>query len=275
MTSKLLIGCPDINLDAVLLSTSQTRSEQRLQSLRGGKRQTYFWFDSSYTAINFDYDLGSILSGVANTAATDFLCIGRADLLQSTSGIMMLSVGHQAAAGGAATDVYTLSPFQAATLYGPDSQDFVATWTTSDAYRRWRVCIKDTAGSYYPMSKLYLGSFFDMGKDPTAYSYEYVNVEGAPLDLAMGSLDLCKPGEPRLLFRVKWDLITDAKAESFCETVLDDPQRRYVFLYTSGNDQILADNKLVYCRVLSDQCSVSKGPLTDQNTITAAFVQDL
>jgi hypothetical protein len=89
----------------------------------------------------------------------------------------------------------------------------------------------------------------------------------------MGRVLLSKAATERYVFGISWAGITDAKALEFSVNLLTKPEECFVYLYASGNEQILADQSLVYCKVIADQCRIERSAVDDRNTITAYFEQ--
>lgn len=77
---------------------------------------------------------------------------------------------------------------------------------------------------------------------------------------------------PKHKVRVEWDGVSDAKANEFANKILSDPFRNAVYLYTSNYKDPLFDNTLMLCRVVANECSITKSnDVLNWNDIIAVF----
>jgi hypothetical protein len=270
MTSNLLISYPELS-DAVSWSCSSlAASNFSVENLRHGSPSAHFKLNTTGLIVDVDVDMGS-----ASHRSFDHLILGRADMLQIGS---VTNVGFYldtASSFNYAQSVYETAAFASATLYGPNTEDFVTTFAATDARRHARVrLVANTGASNFRFSKIFAGTIFDMGIDPDDYEYSIAEAGAAAVQFDSGKIMLTRDRRPRYVFMVRWSLVTDAKALDFCSKILANPNR-CVYLYApdTGNAEILAGNNLVYCRVLADNCMVERSTVDDRNTVTAYFEQ--
>lgn len=168
--------------------------------------------------------------------------------------------------------------FDSQSLQGPHSADYLTTFTTSSAYRYWCIDYHGSAPSYFTRSKEYFGTLFDIGASPGRYSYNLIGTEDAQTEFSTGNVVFCRCKDPQFVFEVAWEKVSDAKLEDFYNYLLDRPNEDLVFLYTDGNDEILADQGLVHCRILSESVRVQRSKYTTDeslNSVIAIFEQVL
>lgn len=165
--------------------------------------------------------------------------------------------------------------FSSASGIGPRSNDYISKFDTTAAYRYWSIDYHSNLGTgTFLRSKEYFGTLFDIGKDPSAYHYAVAGAEASQIEFPTGNVILNRASEPRYVFQFQWEGVTDAIVNNFKTKLLSNPREDLVFLYTTDNDQILADNQLIHCRILSQQVTITKEhhKASDSwNTITAAF----
>lgn len=276
MTSKLLVAYPDIPARALVETSGLTYDDDTpARASIMGMRHCLSQLATATTTTDYvQYDLGN---GV--TATAQYFIIARADILK-TQGVTTVKLkAHSGPRVGTTTgtEIFSNTDFQNATLIGPTAQDFIFTSATaSAAYRYWWVEFQTSiapAACKYGRSKLYFGSWFDAGVDPNGYSYAMAEDNPGGLVFPTGGYRMSRVDQMRFAYVMDWQMVDDANAQAFCDKILSDPLRRYVFLYSSGNDQILADQKLVHCKVNAEQCGISRMKKANCNYVHGVFEQ--
>src|SRR5262249_38742631 len=98
--------------------------------------------------------------------------------------------------------------------------------------------------------------WLDLG-EPDTYDWEPVDSAADSWLFARGNELMAKAQTERLKFTFQWDLVSDATVDLFEQTLLKNPYRDTVILYTQTNYKPLADKRLVHCKVLDDECEVT------------------
>lgn len=246
--TNLLIAYPDIP-DGGIQASATTDNEK--DTVFGGKARVAKLNTSATGTVDYLYDLGS---GV--TATAQYLAIGRANLLQK-SGVTTITLSGSSD-GISYSTVYTNASFASATLTGTNSEDFFITFATSTAYRYWRFRADSGAtDSYKPLSKIYFGTLFDLGRDPI---YPVIRTLNSVED---------KTARQLITFEFNYDGITDAKKESFETYIGRFSGEHTYFIYDSSNTYVLGGYNPVYCRILS--YSFNTTATINNNTLSIIF----
>lgn len=252
MASNFLIGIPRIPRDATVTCSRTADSLYPFTNLFGGNKTDLFYTASAATGdTRLTFDMGS-----GNTAATSFLYIGRANLLQQASVDTITIKAHSSDNYGAATTIKTLSSFTSQTLYGPNADDYIEKLTQSAAYRYWYVNYNSTAASKFPHAKLFFGTFFDTGRDPNAPATITRIKEGGVKYRSSFS------------FQISWEGIAYSKAiEMYLEMYRT---RRYapLVIFTDTWHDILMGHRVIFCRLTEMQMPPR---VTDFCDISATF----
>ena len=254
MATSLLISYPDIPLRATMTVSGAASSGYTAFDTITGPRELIYKTDSSAASFNFDYDLG-----VGVTASANHLIVARANLISGheSSGTPTVTLKADTSAAYANT-IQAATNVSTANFYGPQSNDMIMTFSASTAYRYWRFLV--TAGTsidFCPVSKIYFGTGFDMGRDP-----EYARTL---------QRDVMRNGnrEGRYIVIAKWEGITDAKAQSFISTIAQYRDIHPVFLYTTSYHDILNELKVIHCYLKIYRITQRKRP--NNNTIMCTF----
>lgn len=273
MTSKLLIAYPDIPRNALVMSTTADVPDPEhgfKQFISGRLANVTKMATPSISSYDCDFDLGT-----GNTQSVEYLIIGRADLLQGDSVDNILLYADDNSLFSSPDTVFSDTSWNSDALTGPFSQDYIATFTASTAYRYWRfrASCDGGASSLYAFSKLYFGIFWDAGIDPSAFHYSVKYPADTALEMSTGNVSFVKGSEYGYRFEFTWEGVSDANVNSFADKLLSNPYDNYVYLYETGNNELLADMELVYCRIIAEETLVSKTDTLDWNIITAVFEQ--
>lgn len=261
------IGFPDVNGRAQAITPSDAYDSDYPQYNLLSKERYQVAKLASAVAVGthyVEYDLGS---GV--TSSCDFLYIARADLLKAALVTQVRLYGSN----GAYSAVYTDAGFASATLYGPRSQDYIATFATTTAYRKWKCDYTYSGSTVLPRSKEWYGTMFDMGKSPIQVEVEDVGNSGGLFTASSGAEYFTRTEEPAYRFHATWHGVTDAKIIYFFDNILKYQSTRPVFLYTSGYHNLLDEKRLVMCRIVGEPRS--RKVKNDWNEIEVSFEEIL
>jgi hypothetical protein len=275
MTS-FLIAYPDIPASALTWKSQSSGSDitfsddQPMESLFYGERHNYGFHSSTYTNLELIWDLG-----LGNSRTIDhFILCGIINLVQTPP---VASAKMQGSTDGSTwvDQIGCSASFNAVTRSGPNNLDIVFTPAFNDtlagtlaAYRYWR-CRLATSGSSINMwfSKIYSGAFFDMGQEPDFFEWEVISDDVDTWRYPRGHVLMTKSTHARHRVTIEWDGVTDAKAAEFATTLLKNPLRHTVVLYTATYLDPLAGYRSLHCRIMADECSITQVK-QDWNDIT-------
>jgi hypothetical protein len=250
MPTNLLIGYADIPNAAESITLSRTASgTYPYENLFGGNRTDLFYLNAAASGDT----LATVDLGASATKATNFIYIGRANLLQQASVGTITLKGSSTNNYGAATTVRTLSSFGSQTLYGPNNDEFIDSFTLSSAFRYWFINYNSTASGQLPHAKFFFGTAFDPGRDP--------NAPATITRVKMGGSQI----RPSYSFEITWEGLTYAKAiEMYLKFYRT---RRFVplVIFTTSWHDILMGHRVLFCRLtemsmpprVTDFCDVS------------------
>lgn len=276
MPSSFLILKPDVPDAALVISSSVPFEEDYpVAATFYGRGYTHARISTAATSVDITFDLGT-----GNSRAVDHLVIGgiKSLVAASTTGVV-LSGSNDGTTW--VSQLGTTANFLTRTANGPYQDDVIFTPTYNDeiagtisAYRYFKVSISKASGTaQFAFRKLYFGEAFDMGKEPDNYNLEVLTEGDADTwKYPRGHTILSKAYYPKHKVTVEWDGISDLMANDFLNNLVNDPYRSTVYLYAANYQDPLYDNKLMHCRVVSNECSVYKdNEVSNWNTITAVF----
>lgn len=252
MATELLFAYPDIPLSSLTTTASQAMHALFPASASiTGERNTFFRTNSSVSSLVLTYDLGS-----GNTRAVNHLIVARADVYTANSGSDIKLEGDDNSSFSSPEVWSNNTAVENATLYGQYASDYLVTGTASTAYRYWRITFTPSSSATIGASKIYFGSSFDIGVNPSDYSHQIRYENQGELLFHTGNKLLTRSGFSRYSYRLRWDGVTDAKRLEFCEKVLRNPRRDFGFLYTTSNHQILAGNRVAHVRIVPESTEI-------------------
>lgn len=148
-----LIGFPDIPFEAASITSNLTASigYEAHNTITGGRGDSFRLAASTVSDLALTYSLSA-------DAQAEFAWIGRASMLKG-SNVQSITLN-------AGSTIYQNTDFQNATLVGRKLDDFIATFARCAPAKPFVLTLSASPGSYYPMSKVYMGLFFDFGRDP-------------------------------------------------------------------------------------------------------------
>jgi hypothetical protein len=243
--SNLQIGFPDIPFNAVSITPSESFDAlYPVTNTVRGRRTSYARLaaDSSDTTINIDYDLG------AATQAVNYLAICRADNLKDDT-ITAVSVKSSTDAVTYTNRIADAS-FDSATLYGPETRDYINVVTTTSAFRYWQVTFTGTTGFRLPTSKLFFGTLFDFNNELSDWSFNRDPRNRSDFVANSGATDLVRTEQAAYTFRGTWQGVTDATLESFNTKIGRYIDKHSVIIYSPETwDSLLDGYKMIHCKV--------------------------
>jgi hypothetical protein len=293
----IYIAYPDIPYRAIVRSTSQVFSTvYKAGNLISGERYLRgklgsAWTPGSYAHEDGDafgflaytypvaigtagtayvgYDLG-IDNTIPITASANYLLIARADLLLAQN-IMSVTLKANTVDTYATAVTITNQGVDDVTLYGPNANDLLVTFTASSAYRYWWLDFHCTAGTTtLEHSKHYFGTYFDFGVAPASWSYERVFEDGSKEGTISGASDIARVEELKYKFDIEWQGVSDAMAQSFMDTIVKRSDVQRFFLFTTAQPQILANKTVMHVKLVNAE-TTNPTKAINWNTITASF----
>lgn len=270
MPTSLLISFPDIPRKAVYLASQQaTATDKGQENLILGERSAICETASATTSQRFTFGLGS--GYAAKGGKADHIIIARADKLQS--GLMTQLDIKRSADNSTFTTEQTDASFSTATLYGPNGHDYILDFTQSSAYEFWRVDFTSASGATFPVSKVFLGSWFDFGQEPDGFSIERVPAKEAVWYASSGALYTARLELPVYRFSFTWEHVSDAVVSNFQRDIAKISHKATYFLYTRTQHELLGNQRLVNVRLVN--WSVTTGEKINWQNLTANFEEVL
>lgn len=266
--TNLKIAYADIPYNAVTITpTIADDPLQPVYNLIAGERIWRYATVSTGTSLSIVFDLGFDYAEKQNTA--DYLIIARADLLINT-GVTAVALARSAD-GSSYTNEVNDASFASATLYGPRTDDYIATFTATSAYRYWKVTFTSGGAINFWHSKLYFGRFLTFDNAP-----EYtIRREASPQSewyAASGAMFQARTQEPRYEFDFTWKGLADSTALDFNDKVVRFKDKCPVFLYTSAVTKILDVQTVVHAKLTRHEIS-RNSKITNYNQINATFTE--
>lgn len=258
MATNLLIAYPQIWVDGTLSISSSAASGYPKENVTAGSRRRSTRLAAAASGLTVTVDLGA-----AAAKTIQYIIVSRADILKNQ--------GCTIAAVEASSDNFvanfnsvggTSGNFQSKTFYGPRSEDVIFTSALNSdygslsytgTYRYWRISFQGATVAWQA-NKIYLGSWFDMGRDPVSSQVSRVATSRA--DRAS-----------RYVFTFEWEGLSDQTKEYFTFYIADKPYDG-VFLHTQSYHDILLGYRLLHCRLVEHSWSQS---FTGTNNLSATF----
>lgn len=259
MTS-FLVCYPDVPANAMVVTPSVTMDElYPIENTFYGERWAFAQRAATGTSLTITYDLGTgffrtvdhfIVAGCQSLRANS---VTECRLQGSTNGTTWVD------------QLGTASGFLTRTFMGPDGDDVIFTPTVNDqfaatlaSYRYWRVVMSSAGSHSFSVSKIYFGTSFDFINEPDFYDLEVLTEKDSDTwRYPRGHIIMSKAFYPKHRFTIEWKGLTDATARSLCNTLLSNPFKNHVFLYTGTFHDPLYDNRLVHARVIAESCTVT------------------
>lgn len=175
--------------------------------------------------------------GVSLTAQPNYFALCRADLNYYAQ-YLPVSYTIAGAADAAFTGASIVSGlYGPASLVGNAAEDFIQSVSFDTAQRYWRVTLSTTDAVTQQIGKIFLGNYFDFGREPVltdyAESFEYK------------SATMRRP--PRR-FNLTWRGISNAKKQDFIDKITAYQDANSVIVWDQGDD-ILPNVTAAHCRI--------------------------
>lgn len=247
MATNLLLGYPQITLDADLAVSSAFHDLRPAENAIYGGRSELAQLDAADTTVSLTFDLGS-----SQQKTIDFLYVARANLLKAHGATRLLLEGSDD--DSAYTDICGVDGgFQSLALHGPRGEDAIFTselanstdgaLSASPTYRYWRFWGADAAdpSEKWSFSKVMFGQWFDFGRDPLT-----------DRQVGITRTEWSREGAYRLTLR--WRGLSRTVYEAFVETFIAEGPvskiERGLFLYTSFYHEFLFNWRVLHCMVV-------------------------
>lgn len=238
MATNLLIGYPDIPFNALSITSSQTYStEFPLTNLVNGSRGKRAELETAFAGTHtITYDLGA---GVTRTA--NYFALLDVKILKASG----VSTVYLIADDGVTPVTVATVTLSSITLTGGQEKDYITTFNETDPYRYWIVQFASTGETKRPISKLYFGTLFDIGRDPQ-FSRE-VSSERSEKEIYEGAK-----------LSLSYNGITTTKRQDFEDKIGDYSDTNDVLLYANSYTAVMLGTSLMSCAI-SDYSFEAKG----------------
>lgn len=248
MTTNLLIGYPDIPFASAIVTEPTAATGYTSKAVSTGSRGKMFRQSAAGTTCTFEWDY-------ATTTAPAYLYIARADLVRKKdSAATTWTVTGSAASSFTSPDTKT-GTFNTTDLKNPRTEDLITTFTYSSSYRYWRVRLTTTASIKHEFSKIYLGSWFDFGRDPVANLDQERRAESS------------WSRHTQFRLRMQWRGISDTLVNSLYTKIGQYSDTNPVIIYDT-NDIVLGGYRVMHAQVIE----IGVAPDTyNSNTVTMEF----
>jgi hypothetical protein len=283
--TNLLFLTPDIpvrctNYKTYTANTTDTPNEIDFRpfknTLRGEKWQLYESSDSfsSNTEVNAVYDLG-VVSGVDNTASSNFIVLSRLDYMANLAPTTIIDFALQSSSDDSTyTDRYTITDLTNADLVGPWTNDHVSLFSATSAFRYWRThWDESTSGGFtVKIGKVYFGTAFDIGTDPSDFSVERLKEGSATFVSDSGVEYQSRVKHPTYEIKLTYEGLTDAEVQSFKDEIVKYRSTTPVFLYTSSFHEPTDGKQLIFCKLAEWNTTQRK---RDWNNLTCRWIESV
>ena len=260
--TNFLISYPDIPFRATMtLGSATVDSNHPIANTVTGERGKRFALSiaADYNA-NLYYDLGA-----SDTATIDHLIIARADLLKAL-GATNIQLDSSANASVWVNRAGTSAVLQTRSFDGVRGEDLIFTQTYNNdtgtlagsSHRYWALYFGAVTALKSTFSKVYFGTFFDFGREPS-----YPAIQNRSME---------RPGNRDSVYRftLTWQGINNTKRNELFDKILKYRDVNPVFLYDT-DDLILNGIKLLHCRILD----ASITPITAQYNDVEILFEEL
>lgn len=282
MSSSFLIFHPDVPVSALSVSMGAMPpflDDRPFEITYFGNLYPPPKMSVDYFAFQFDYDLGT-----GNSRTVDHFLLGGMDMVRGQPSPPLLGEATLSGSNDGVnyTEVLGTLNLSTRTYFGRNQETalFTSAFNTNlpsppspiPAYRYFRVRLGMVTTRIIP-SKIYFGQALDMGKEPDFYDVEVATERDADTWVyPRGHTIMSKAFYPGHRVTVEWDGVSDAKANEFMEKLLTDPYQTTVYLYTKTHLDPLFDNRMMYCRILSEESYVEKSnEAPNWNKVYAVF----
>lgn len=258
---SFLICYPDVPANAMVVSTSAATHElYPIENSFYGERWAFTQRATNGTSFSITYDLGT-----GNFRTVDHLIIAGCQSLRANS---VTECRLQGSTDGVTwvNQLGTATNFLSRSFMGPDGDDIIFTQSVNDefgvspsSYLFWRLILSGSASHVFSFGKIYFGTSFDLTKEPDYFDMTLLTEKDSDTwRYPRGQVIMSKAFYPKHRFIIEWDGLSDSTARSVMTTLLHNPFRDHVFLYTGTYHDPLYDNRLIHARIITDGCSISR-----------------
>jgi len=269
VATSLVISYPDIPFQSSYVAPSATYAEDTPSyNMIAGSRASIAELSTAAASANVIFSLGTTYA--TKGGKVDHVIIARADKLQTGTSSWTLARGTD---GSTFTTETNDASFSSATLYGPNSDDYVKDITLSSAFEWWKFTWTSGSTSKFPTAKLYFGQWFDFGIEPDWYSMQRIPAKEATWYAGSGAYYSARLDVPIYRFTFRWEHVSDTLVNSFQTKLARNAYRCDFFLYTRVQHEVLGNQRLVNVRMTD--WSIENNEKSDWNTIEATFEEVL
>lgn len=245
MATNLLILYPDLPLSASTITTDTLKTGSDAAYGVTGSRALIVQESAAGTTITTDYDLGAGITDAPNFVAV--IGANMALQLAAKDSLTEANVNVYGDDNSSFTSPDSdTAAITSASLLGPRLQDYARLVTFATAYRYWRVQIGNASASQaFMYSKIFLGSYFDMGRDPI---YPPIRQH---MPVAKGFR-----AHPDNTIMLSWRGISDASKKSFA--ALSAQRDMMSFILWDQGDVLFDGDTLLYCQ-MTDASFITSG----------------
>ncbi len=193
-----------------------------------GPRANFFRASASGTSVAWDWDYGT-------TVTPNYCVIAHADWLTKRDTANISYTIRGASDSGFVTGTNYTGTISTASLLGPTLSDSYISFSPN-AYRYWRVTLTTTASMKHMLSKIYLGTAFDLGRDPEFSSALQRYASGTHR-------------QSKMLVELEYEGVLNATRQSFFDTIVKYADSNPVFLRDSNN-VFLNNVTLLHARII-------------------------
>lgn len=277
--TNLLIGYPHIPRAAQYTisedTTFVTPNEEHPnlhQNTFLGSRDTWWRSSLNSTTHYIRYDLGT-----GNTAAADFLAIPRIDIPRNLATAFNLTLRRSSLGGTDGvnyTDVVNHTSANVLTyMFGQYSTDYIYTFTATSAYRYWLIKLYSSAAVQFICNKIYFGTSFDMGYEPTyPLDFQLTMPSSSNFESSNGATWGVRTNLPNYEFTLVWENITDAKIKDLSDKILNYAHTTPVILFTNTDHNVLNGFRTMHCEIIEHEISSLYNRI-DHNRVSIKFRQ--
>ena len=225
MTNILFSTNADM-IDATVTSTTAATGFDN-NNIQTGSRREHYKTDAAGTSAYVRYE-------PATAKAANHYIVARADLCvkaQTTS----FTVEH----GSPSYSTYNATgSLSTGDLVGPNNQDYIYyNSTPSSAYDLWRLTVGLGSSDYVQLSKFYVGTALDIGREPDAISMKRIRA-GQAFKKAKWEITLGYSG------------ISYTNAMKVKSQIIDVADYHSIFIFTASTHGVLLGQKLIHCQVI-------------------------
>lgn len=266
--TNLYFGFPDIPYYSILIESSRdydplfTHENLISGQIHQGARIAEAVSDAT---VALTYDLGE-----DGDRACEYLYIAdaAAAIAKFTTEVLLESSSD----GTSWTSRYADASFAGASLVGPNSKDYLATFEATSAFRYWRVTFTNNTGANeygeFPMRALFFGMFLDVGCAPSSWAFNVNNEKQELYKSGSGALFLENSTNTKAMLTLQYDDLADEEVDSVIDALVRRKLEHNFLLYTSDYHDIINNSGAILMKLVEEDKSASHMTLDDESPIT-------